>query len=125
MADKDTANRRSRSLARALQHTAEQAGPAAGAGYTLIGAILLLAASATPSTTGAARPLVSRRRLLLGIVVGMYELAKTVWHNEGGRGWSPPACLARCAVAIGGRETARDVLLGCSRRSARRRCRGC
>jgi F0F1-type ATP synthase assembly protein I len=68
--------------ARALQHTAEQAGPAAGAGYTLIGAILLL---------GGIGYAVDRWRgtlpwfliggLLLGIVVGMYELAKTVWRK--------------------------------------------
>lgn len=63
-----------------FQETAERAGPAAGAGYTLIGSILVL---------GAAGYGIDRWRetapwglligLLLGIVVGMYELAKTVF----------------------------------------------
>jgi len=67
---------------REFQRRAEQAGPAAGAGYTLIGAILLL---------GGIGFAVDRWRdtspwflvggLLLGIVVGMYELAKTVWRK--------------------------------------------
>lgn len=68
--------------ARALQHTAEQAGPAAGAGYTLIGAILLLgglgyAVDRWLGTT----PWFLLGGLLLGVVVGMYELAKTVWKK--------------------------------------------
>jgi F0F1-type ATP synthase assembly protein I len=82
MADKDAGESPLAKSTRALQHTAEQAGPAAGAGYTLIGAILLL---------GGVGYLVDRWQgtapwflvggLLLGIVVGMYELAKTVWHK--------------------------------------------
>ena len=68
--------------ARALQHTAEQAGPAAGAGYTLIGAILLLgglgyAVDRWLGTT----PWFLLGGLLPGVVVGMYELAKTVWKK--------------------------------------------
>ena len=68
--------------ARALQHTAEQAGPAAGAGYTLIGAILLLGGVgyAVDYWRGTS-PWFLIGGLLLGIVVGMYELAKTVWHK--------------------------------------------
>jgi F0F1-type ATP synthase assembly protein I len=68
--------------ARALQHTAEQAGPAAGAGYTLIGAILLLGGVgyAVDYWRGTS-PWFLVGGLLLGIVVGMYEVAKIVWHK--------------------------------------------
>ena len=81
MTDNDEKSTLSRS-ARALQQTAEQAGPAAGAGYTLIGAILLLGGvgygiDRWRGTT----PWFLVGGLLLGIVVGMYELAKTVWHK--------------------------------------------
>ena len=55
MAEKDGDHFLKRST-EALQHSAEQAGPAAGASYTLIGAILLL-----------------------GVAVGMWELAKTTF----------------------------------------------
>lgn len=71
-------------LARSLQYmqaNLRQAGPAAAAGYSLIGAILLL---------GGAGYLVDRwletapwgfvAGLLIGLVVGFYELAKTVWR---------------------------------------------
>ena len=68
-----------------FQETAERAGPAAGAGYTLIGAILLLGAIgyAIDVWRGTA-PWFLVGGLLLGVIVGMYELAKTVW--SGGRG---------------------------------------
>ena len=67
----------------ALQENLRRSGPAASVGYTLIGAILLLgglgylvdrwAATATPwfLLTG----------MLLGLVVGFYELAKTIWKK--------------------------------------------
>lgn len=63
-----------------FQETAERAGPAAGAGYTLIGAILLLGALGYgyDAWRGTA-PWGLLVGLLLGIVVGMYELAKTVF----------------------------------------------
>jgi len=63
-----------------FQETAERAGPAAGAGYTLIGAILLLGAIgyAIDAWRGSS-PWGLLVGLLLGIVVGMYELAKTVF----------------------------------------------
>ena len=66
---------------RALQHNAEQAGPAAGAGYTLIGAIILLGGIgyAVDAWRGGASHWFLLGGLLLGIVVGMYELAKTVF----------------------------------------------
>jgi F0F1-type ATP synthase assembly protein I len=68
--------------ARALQHTAEQAGPAAGASYGLIGAIVVLGGIgyAVDSWQGTS-PWFLIGGLMLGIVVGMYELAKTVWHK--------------------------------------------
>ena len=81
MATKDSDSPLARS-ARALQETAEQAGPAAGAGYTLIGAILLLGGIgyAVDSWRGTT-PWFLIGGLLLGVVVGMYELAKTVFFK--------------------------------------------
>ena len=82
MADKDPGESTFAKSARALQHTAEQAGPAAGAGYTLIGAILLLGAVGYGvDYWRGTSPWFLVGGLLLGIVVGMYELAKTVWHK--------------------------------------------
>jgi F0F1-type ATP synthase assembly protein I len=79
MADNDPFLKRS---TEALQHTAEQAGPAAGAGYTLIGAIMLfgLIGYAIDRWQGTS-PWFLVGGLLLGVAVGMYELAKTVWHK--------------------------------------------
>jgi F0F1-type ATP synthase assembly protein I len=66
----------------AFQERAEQAAPAAGASYTLIGAILLLGGIgyAVDHWRGTS-PWFLVGGLLLGIVVGMYELAKTVWKR--------------------------------------------
>ena len=81
MADKDAESPLARS-AKALQQTAEQAGPAAGAGYTLIGAIMLLGVIGYGiDRWRGTSPWFLVGGLLLGIVVGMYELAKTVWHK--------------------------------------------
>jgi F0F1-type ATP synthase assembly protein I len=68
--------------AEALQHTAEQAGPAAGAGYALIGAIMFLGVVgyAVDRWAGTS-PWFLLAGLLLGIVVGMYELAKTIFKR--------------------------------------------
>ena len=68
--------------AKELQENAERAGPAAGASYTLIGAIIVLggigyAIDYWRGTT----PWFLLGGLLLGIVVGMWELAKTVWRK--------------------------------------------
>lgn len=65
---------------RSFQESAERAGPAAGASYTLIGAIMLLggAGYALDAWRGTS-PWFLLGGLLLGIVVGMYELAKTVF----------------------------------------------
>jgi F0F1-type ATP synthase assembly protein I len=82
MKDKDPDSLLVRST-RALQNNAEQAGPAAGAGYTLIGAILLFGAIGygIDSWRGSS-PGFLVGGLLLGIVVGMYELAKTVFLKK-------------------------------------------
>jgi F0F1-type ATP synthase assembly protein I len=82
MADTDPGDSPLARSTRALQKTAEQAGPAAGAGYTLIGAILLLGGIgyAVDNWRGTS-PWFLLGGLLLGIVVGMYELAKTVFFK--------------------------------------------
>ncbi len=71
----------SRSL-RYMQENLRRSGPAAAAGYTLIGAILLLggigyALDAWRDTS----PWFLIAGLLLGIIVGFYELAKTIWRK--------------------------------------------
>jgi F0F1-type ATP synthase assembly protein I len=72
-------------LARSLSYFQEnirRSGPAASAGYTLIGAILFLGGGgdALDYWRGTS-PWFLLAGLLLGIVVGFYELAKTVWHR--------------------------------------------
>jgi F0F1-type ATP synthase assembly protein I len=71
----------SRSL-RSLQDTARNAGPAAMASYTLIGAIILLGGLgyAVDAWRGTS-PWGLLTGLLLGIAVGFYELAKAVWRR--------------------------------------------
>jgi F0F1-type ATP synthase assembly protein I len=76
---------RDQSLARSLRYMQEnlrRAGPAASAGYTLIGAILLLGGGgyALDSWRGTS-PWFLLSGLLLGIIVGFYELARTVWRR--------------------------------------------
>jgi len=68
--------------AKRLQENVEHAGPAAGASYTLIGALILL---------GGLGYLVDRWRgtspwflmggLALGLIVGFYGLARTIWRR--------------------------------------------
>jgi len=67
---------------RAFQQSVERAGPAAGASYTLIGAIIVLGGIgyAIDRWRGTA-PWFLLAGLLLGIIVGMWELAKVVWHK--------------------------------------------
>ena len=66
--------------AKSLQENASNAGAAAGASYTLIGAILLLGGLGffLDGRLGT-RPWLVVTGLLLGIVVGFYELIKTTW----------------------------------------------
>ena len=68
--------------ARSLQENAERAGPAASASYTLIGAIIVLggAGYALDRWLGTS-PWLLLGGLLLGLIVGFWELAKTVWHQ--------------------------------------------
>ena len=81
MADTDRESPLARTT-RALQNNAEQAGPAAGASYTLIGAIILLGGIgyAVDNWRGTS-PWFLIGGMMLGIVVGMYELAKTVFKR--------------------------------------------
>lgn len=67
---------------RFMQESLRKSGPAASASYTLIGAIVMLggAGYAVDSWQGTA-PWFLLGGLLLGIVVGFYELAKVVWHR--------------------------------------------
>ncbi len=72
----------SRSM-RFLQENLRKSGPAMVAGYTLIGAIVLLGGLgyAIDYWRGTS-PWFLLGGLLLGIVVGFYELAKTVWPQR-------------------------------------------
>jgi F0F1-type ATP synthase assembly protein I len=81
MSEKDQEFFLSRSL-RYMQENLRRSGPAAAAGYTLIGAILLLggigyALDSWRDTS----PWFLVAGLLLGIIVGFYELAKTIWSK--------------------------------------------
>jgi F0F1-type ATP synthase assembly protein I len=68
--------------ARSLQENAERAGPAAGASYSLIGAIVLLGGIgyAIDYWRGTS-PWFLVGGFVLGIVVGMWELAQTVFRK--------------------------------------------
>jgi Putative F0F1-ATPase subunit Ca2+/Mg2+ transporter len=68
--------------ARSLQENAERAGPAAGASYSLIGAILFLGGIGYGiDRWRGTSPWFLAGGLLLGIVVGLYGLARTIWHR--------------------------------------------
>jgi len=65
-----------------MQESLRRSGPAAAAGYTLIGAILFLggigyALDAWRDTS----PWFLIAGLLLGIIIGFFELAKTIWSK--------------------------------------------
>jgi F0F1-type ATP synthase assembly protein I len=68
--------------ARALQANATSSGPVAGASYTLVGGIILLGGLgyAFDEWRGTA-PWGLVIGLALGIIVGFYELVKTVWQR--------------------------------------------
>ena len=65
-----------------LQKIIKQSGPAMGASYTLIGAILILGAIGyfIDKWQGTS-PIFLLIGLLLGIIVGFYEIAKIIWVN--------------------------------------------
>ena len=67
---------------RVLQETVVTAGPAAGASYTLIGAIILLGGIgyAVDRWRGTS-PWFLLGGLALGLIVGFYELARAVWRK--------------------------------------------
>ena len=66
---------------KAFQENVSHAGNAAAASYTLIGAILLLGAVGYAiDRWQETSPWFLVGGLFLGVVVGMYELAKTLWH---------------------------------------------
>ncbi len=71
----------SRSLGK-FQDSVQKSGPAASASYSLIGAIVFLGGLgyAFDSWRGSS-PWGLVIGLLLGLVVGFYELAKAVWHR--------------------------------------------
>jgi len=81
MARKDRKNLLERST-KALQENAERSGPAAGASYTMIGAVIFCGAIgyAIDAWRGTS-PWFLVGGLLFGIVVGMYEIAKIVWRK--------------------------------------------
>ena len=68
--------------AKAFQENITRAGPVAAASYTLIGAILVLGGIgyALDRWRGTS-PWFLLAGLMLGLVVGFYELAKTVWSK--------------------------------------------
>jgi F0F1-type ATP synthase assembly protein I len=65
---------------KALQDNVVRAGPAAGASYTLIGALVLLGGIgyAVDQWQGTS-PWFLLAGLTLGVIVGFYELVKTTW----------------------------------------------
>jgi F0F1-type ATP synthase assembly protein I len=67
---------------KALQTTLSRSGPAATVSYTLIGAILLLGGIgyAVDQWRGTS-PWGLFGGLVLGLIVGFYELAKTIWKS--------------------------------------------
>jgi F0F1-type ATP synthase assembly protein I len=67
---------------KALQTTISRSGPAATASYTLIGAIVLLGGIgyAVDEWRGTS-PWFLFAGLVLGLIVGFYGLAKTIWHR--------------------------------------------
>ena len=65
---------------RYMQKIIRQSGPAMGASYTLVGAVLLLGAIGYfVDKWQDTSPIFLLIGLLLGIIVGFYELAKTIW----------------------------------------------
>ena len=79
--DDDRSSYLARSL-KALQENVERSGPAAGASYTLIGAIVLFGGVGyLVDRWGGTAPWFLLAGLLLGLVVGFYGLARTIWRQ--------------------------------------------
>jgi F0F1-type ATP synthase assembly protein I len=67
---------------RSFQENVEKSGSAAGASYTLIGALVLLGGLGYAADRWwGTRPWLLLVGLLLGLIVGFYELARTIWHR--------------------------------------------
>ncbi len=67
---------------RAFQDAAQRSAPAATASYTLIGAILLLGGGGyVIDNWRGTSPWFLFGGLVLGLLVGFYQLAKTVWQR--------------------------------------------
>ena len=67
---------------KALQATVMRSGPAAMVSYTLIGAIILLGGIGYGlDEWRGTSPWFLLGGLLLGLIVGFYELAKTLWRS--------------------------------------------
>ena len=105
---------------RYLQENVRRSGPAAAASYTLIGAIILLGGIgyAVDEWRGTS-PWFLLGGLLLGLIVGFYDLAKTVFGRRDGQGGSgrvkPVLWLAAASVvsaAVLGARFGREVWLG-------------
>ena len=65
-----------------MQESLRRSGPAAAAGYTLIGAILVMGGIgyALDAWRGTS-PWFLITGLMLGIIIGFFELAKIIWHK--------------------------------------------
>ena len=79
--EKESGNALERSL-RSFQESIKRAGPIAAASYALIGAIVLLGliGYVIDRWLGSS-PWFLVGGLLLGIIVGFYDLAKTIWKH--------------------------------------------
>ena len=81
MQDEDRARSLGRSL-RTLQRSVQRAGPAAAASYSLVGAILLFGGIGYGCDIWfETAPWCLMGGLMLGIVAGFYQLAKSVWRR--------------------------------------------
>jgi F0F1-type ATP synthase assembly protein I len=72
-----------RRATRALQENINRSGAAAGASYSLVGAILVLGGLGyLADQWRGTSPWLAVTGLILGIVVGFYELIKTTWPRR-------------------------------------------
>lgn len=66
-----------------LQKIIKQSGPAMGASYTLIGSVLILGATGyLIDKWQNTSPIFLISGLLIGIIIGFYEIAKVIWINK-------------------------------------------